>query len=88
MGIEIIDAICEYYKDDESSLVDCLMYLRNKINDFYINTIINQTLNEMNRCIDCGTKLELYYYKEWHPEINTSETLADIYCPHCDIKHK
>lgn len=85
---EIIEAITNYYKDNEDIAADCLLYLKNHSNNHYMSDFINKTLNEMDRCIDCGTKLEICYYKEWHPEIGVFENLADIYCPHCDISHK
>lgn len=84
---EIIDALEEYFKDEEDILSDCLMYLNScvLVNDDIKK--IKDTLYNHERCNFCGTKLAIYHYKEPH-DIGDGHTyyevLTDEYCPNCD----
>ena len=82
----IMEAITEYYKDDPDVVADCLVYLR-IYGGSHMGRKAKDKIEDMNRCIDCGTPLEIMYYKDWHPEVGTFEEMADIYCPCCDIRH-
>lgn len=83
MGFEIIDAICAYYKDDEDTMVDCLVYLKDEIDNSHIRCLIEEILVNMDRCFGCGAKLEFVRLEEWHSEVNASETFLESYCPNC-----
>lgn len=88
MSEEIIEAISNYFEGDEDTISDCMLYLSN-LTQHSICQITNKAmekLDEMNRCVNCGTPLEIIHYKEYHLEINTVEQMAEIYCPYCDIR--
>ena len=87
LSIELIEAIKEYYKDDEDLQTDILLWLSHldeKQQDKLIRNCECE-LDSMGRCMRCGQPLEVMYYKEYHSEVNAYETLSDIYCPNCDI---
>lgn len=85
MSFEILEAIEDKFKDDEEILVDCLTYLANFKDKTIIEYKASNVLEKMNRCPHCGTKYEVMYYREYHPEVDAYEDMADMYCPNCDI---
>ena len=88
MSLEVIEAIEEKFKNDEEILVDCFMYLLNTVNDNKLSFKISTALEKMDRCPYCGTKFEVMQYREYHPEVDAYEDMADMYCPNCDIAIK
>lgn len=88
MHDEVIEAICEYYKDDEDMAADCLLYLATlKCLPLAVHAQI--ALDSMGRCPTCGSKLESYTHQVYHSEVDEPlqhETVTEIYCPRCDIR--
>lgn len=74
MRIEVLEALKEYYKDNEEILIDCLRYLEEDNEVF-----------EMGYCSECGTKLIEFHYKEYHSEVDAYENLCELCCPNCDF---
>lgn len=73
MRYEVLEALREYYKDDDEILVDCLRYLNE-----------DTEVLEMGYCPNCGVKLITISYREYHPEVDAYEELGEIVCPECD----
>ena len=90
MHNEVIEAVCEYYKDDEDTLADCLVYLSSlKVLSLAVHAEIE--LDNMGRCSTCGCKLETYTHQEYHTEVDEPpfyETLTEVYCPNCDMPYR
>ena len=90
MGNEIIEAIQEYFKNDEEIQIDCLMCLMGlEIDKKLTNKISSMSfkrLQQMQVCPICGTKLESYSHKEIHDELEDKpiEYISELYCPNCD----
>ena len=45
-------------------------------------------LVKRDRCVNCGSKLVEYSYKEYHPEIEGDikcEIMRELDCPNCDF---
>lgn len=90
MRFEIIEAIEEYYKDDEELLIDCLVYLSNiDMNDKeyrHLSYLAQDRLEDMEVCSCCGAKLEPYTYEEHHTELFGCpiEYITELRCPNCD----
>lgn len=42
-------------------------------------------LNEHDRCIYCGSKLQVARGKEYHPEVDAYEPYCEKYCPICEL---
>ena len=78
MHDEVVEAVVEHYKGaDEDIAADCLVYAATK------------ELEAMNRCPECGSKLESYTHLVYHPEVDEPpcyEPVTEVYCPRCDIK--
>ena len=74
MRYEILDALEEFYKNDEEVLVDCLRALEEDDRVF-----------EMGYCPNCGAKLISVNYREYHSEVDDWEELAELVCPECDF---
>ena len=89
MHHEVIEAVCEYYKDDEDALADCLVYL-SSLKCLSLAVHAQVQLDAMGRCAVCGCKLERYTHRELHTELDEPcyETLTEIYCPNCDIPYR
>ena len=87
MKYEIIDAIREHYKDDESMAVDCLSWLSTG-NLLELVEVARDELISMNYCPYCGSKLQIFTYREYHPEVDEPmqfEERAEMCCPNCDF---
>lgn len=84
MFSEIIEAIEEYYKDDEILIAECMLYLAGAKWKGY--SPFCEWLNNHGRCWHCGAKLTQRAYKEPHPEVGEGvyETLYENYCPICE----
>lgn len=73
--IELIKEKCS----NEEEYVDCLLDLKATVD------VVSDELDRMGRCRNCGTKLEIMTYREYHSEVDAFEPMSDIYCPECDI---
>lgn len=82
MFSEVVDAIDEYFKDDETIAVDCMLWLREKVGDN--SGVIARWLEDKHRCVDCGEKMVRYDVREYHPEVDCYENLSFVKCPSCD----
>lgn len=91
MTPEIMEAVCEYYKDDDDILTDCLLHFVGLNADqahleigFVVSAMLK--LDEMGRCNKCGEKLKTICRKEPHPELDEKpvEKLYESYCPNCE----
>lgn len=85
MSYEVLEAVEDKFKDDEEVLADCLVYLAHLEDKTAIEYKAMDALQAMGRCPDCGGKYEVMYYKEYHPEVDAYEDMADMYCPNCDV---
>lgn len=83
---EVIEAVHLMYEDTPDVEADCYLYLENLgVNDVKVLKIAaNQKLSDIGRCTECGTMLQTQTYKEYHSEVDSYETLHEIYCPKCD----
>lgn len=87
MSEEIVEAIKEYYKDEEETAVDCLLYLA-ETKVLPLGYVVYRNLERMGRCTKCGNKLEPYTYNQYHDELDEPpmvETITELCCPQCDI---
>ena len=74
MRNEVLEALEEYYKNDIEILVDCLRYLKE-----------DDKLYDLGYCAECGAKLIVCHYREYHPEVDAYENMSDLCCPNCDF---
>lgn len=89
MHDEVVEAVVEHYKDaDEDIAADCLVYLAS-LKDMRLAYAAIRELEAMERCPECGSKLESYTHQIRHPEVDEPpmfEEVTEVYCPQCDIK--
>lgn len=88
MYSEVVEAIVDYYNHDQQTAVDCLLYLAS-LKDMRLAYAATRELEAMERCPECGSKLESYTHLVYHLEVDEPpqyETVTEIYCPQCDIR--
>lgn len=89
MHDEVVEAVVEHYKGaDEGIAADCLVYLAS-LKDMRLAYAATRELEAMNRCPECGSKLESYTHLVYHPEVDEPpcyEPVTEVYCPRCDIR--
>lgn len=87
MSDEVIEAVCQAFKDDDDILAEILVYLQRSTRDNCLIMKASDQLKEMGRCENCGAKLETMSFREWHPEVDPPcyEPVCEDYCPNCDI---
>ena len=89
MHDEVVEAVVEYYKgSNEDIAADCLLYLVS-LKDIHLAYAATRELEAMERCPECGSKLESYTHLVYHPEVDEPpryEPVTEVYCPRCDIK--
>lgn len=89
---EIVDAINEYFKNDEAIRADCLLFLAHidEIDKEVVDRMGGACfceLENMGRCVECGEKLVDYQYKvtHWGIEGNPVEKCSITLCPNCEM---
>ena len=89
MHDEVVDAVVEHYKGaDEDIAADCLVYL-SSLKVLPLSYTADTALESMNRCPECGSKLESYTHLVYHSEVDEPpcyEPVTEVYCPRCDIR--
>ena len=89
MHDEVVEAVVEHYNgDDEDIAADCLVYLAS-LKDAHLAYAAIREIEAMNRCPECGSKLESYTHLVYHPEVDEPpryEPVTEVYCPRCDIR--
>ena len=89
MHDEVVEAVVEHYKSaDEDIAADCLVYL-SSLKCLPLSVHAQVQLDAMNRCPECGSKLESYTHLVYHPEVDEPpcyEPVTEVYCPRCDIR--
>lgn len=88
MHDEVVDAVVDYYNHDQNTAADCLIYLAS-LKDMRLAVAAIRELEAMERCSQCGCKLESYTHQVYHPEVDEPpqyETVTEMYCPQCDIR--
>ena len=88
MYSEVVDAVVDYYSHNKDVAVDCLLYLAS-LKDMRLAYAATRELEAMERCPECGSKLESYTHMVYHPEVDEPpcyEPVTEVYCPRCDIR--
>lgn len=88
MHNEVVEAVLGYYDHNQDIAADCLVYL-SSLKDLRLAVAATRELESMERCPECGCKLESYTHQVYHPEVDEPpqyETVTEVYCPQCDIR--
>ena len=85
---EVVEAVLGYYDSNQEIAADCLVYLAS-LKDMRLTYAAIRELEAMERCPECGSKLESYTYQVYHSEVDEPpryEPVTEVYCPRCDIR--
>ena len=88
---EILEAVHFMYEDYPNIETDCLLYLSslksNALKTIRLSNRAMDNLEEMGRCSNCGTLMQIYHHKVTHPELEgwPVEDIVEYYCPNCDM---
>ncbi len=81
---EIVELIVDAFNDDKQMVIDMLFYLYKTTTDDAMKLSIIDFMNEENTCIECGSEMITYEYKEYHSEVDAYEDMTVNLCPYCD----
>lgn len=84
---DIVDAIHQLYEDDPATEAQYMVKLCH-MDSFDITQMASEArgwLTDMDRCLECGARLEYHHGKEYHPETRDWEPYVEAYCPMCDM---
>lgn len=90
MHDEVIEAVVDYYSHNQDIAADCLLYLAS-LKDMRLAYAVTRELEAMERCSECGSKLESYTHQIYHSEVDEPpyyEPVTEVYCPNCDIPYR
>lgn len=88
MYSEVVEAVVDYYSHNQDIASDCLLYLAS-LKDMRLAYVATRELEAMERCPECGSKLESYTHQVYHSELDEPpyyEPVTETYCPRCDIR--
>lgn len=93
MSSELLECVMEYYRNEikneqtKELVVAILRYLYDKTDDKELHTQISDIIHDMDYCLDCGSKLQAYTYKEYHTEVPPPniEYMTEMFCPRCEM---
>lgn len=83
---EIVQTLVDSYKDDKELLGKIMYSLYHATNDFELKELIVGVLNDLDVCIQCGSKLTGYTFEETHTELDNRnvEVFVAKLCNICD----
>jgi hypothetical protein len=70
-----------YYQEEE--IAETLEAILNEMQE--LRDACRKWLVEHDRCIYCGSKLQVVRGKEYHPEVDAYEPYCEKYCQICDL---
>lgn len=83
---EVVEAVHLMYEDYPDLETDCMLFLKMLSTNYERATdSVLDWFIENERCMTCGSALEIYTYKEPHPELDEHpyEEMTELYCPEC-----
>ena len=87
-GKEVVEVVVDSFNDDKKLVVDMLSYLYKNTTAEDMQDAIVDFFNAENVCLECGSEMEYYEYKEYHSEVEAYETMSTYLCPICDRDEK
>ena len=79
----VISAIYEQSADNKDEIAKTLEAILNETQE--LRDACRKWLVEHDRCIYCGSKLQVVRGREYHPEVDAYEPYCEKYCPICDL---
>ena len=78
--ISAVERECCYQEDEIAETLEAILNETQELRD-----ACRKWLVEHDRCIYCGSKLQVVRGKEYHPEVDAYEPYCEKYCPICDL---
>ena len=79
----VINAVKRECCYQEEEVVETLEAILNETQE--LRDACRKWLVAHDRCIYCGSKLQVIRGKEYHPEVDAYEPYCEKYCPICDL---
>jgi uncharacterized protein with PIN domain len=79
----VISAIYEQCSDNKDEIAETLKVILNETQE--LRDACREWLIAHDRCIYCGSKLQVVRGKEYHSEVDAYEPYCEKYCPICDL---
>ena len=79
----VISAIYEQCADNEDEIAKTLEAILNETQE--LRDACRKWLVEHDRCVYCGSKLQVVRGREYHSEVDAYEPYCEKYCPICDL---
>lgn len=82
---EVIEAIETHFCDEKDVMADCMLYLFNATSREEDVAQLTKWFEDNQRCLHCGTELQIDRHHEIHPEFDNykTEEISAMYCPEC-----
>ena len=78
--ISAVERGCCYQEEEIAETLEVILNETQELRD-----ACREWLVEHDRCIYCGSKLQVVRGKEYHPEVDAYEPYCEKYCPICDL---
>ena len=78
--ISAVERECYYQEEEIAETLEVILNETQELRD-----ACRKWLVEHDRCIYCGSKLQVVRGKEYHPEVDAYEPYCEKYCPICDL---
>lgn len=79
----VISAIYEQCADNKDEIAKILAAISNDPQE--LTRACRKWLVDHDRCIYCGSKLQVIRGREYHSEVDAYEPYCEKYCPICDL---
>ena len=78
--ISAVERECCYQEEEIAETLEAILNETQELRD-----ACRKWLVEHDRCIYCGSKLQVVRGREYHPEVDAYEPYCEKYCPNCDL---
>ena len=78
--ISAVERECCYQEEEVAETLEVILNETQELRD-----ACRKWLAEHDRCIYCGSKLQVVRGREYHPEVDAYEPYCEKYCPICDL---
>lgn len=78
--ISAVERECCYQEEEIAETLEVILNETQELRD-----ACRKWLVEHDRCIYCGSKLQVVRGREYHPEVDAYEPYCEKYCPICDL---
>ena len=84
---EILDGLKDVYYDgtkEGKELMSAICFFLYTMDDDKMKEGCAKMLADMGICLECGSEMQSYHYKEYHEEVDADEIMTAFMCPICD----